>query len=125
MAKHPQNSHRGMFSKSAIAVGSTGIFSPVYSDGTAVMTFESTGGLNLVGTLSLGGSGEDIAQDSTGIDLPGTFTLSGSAGKDISQDSTGALLIPTTLSLLAGSTAVVLAANSTGLTIDSAQISTA
>ncbi len=125
MTKHPQNSHRGLFSKASIMLGSVGIFAVNYSENTAALTFNSTGGADLVGTLSLGGSGEDIAQDSTGIDLPGTLTLSGSAGKDLSQDSTGALLIPTTLSLLFGSTAIVLAANSTGLTIDSAQISTA
>lgn len=126
MAKHPQNSHRGMFSKSAIAVGSTGIFSPIYSDGTAIMTFESTGNLNLVAGVSLSGSGKDITQDSTGVlDIPAGILPSSKSTAAITGDSTGVVLAAGALTILSGSTGVILAANSTGFTIDGAQISTA
>ena len=122
---HPQNSHRGLFSKSVIKMGSTGLFSVNYSTGTAVLTFDSTAVANFAGDLSISGSGKDMSQDSTGVlDLPSSLALSG-VGADMSQNSTGALLIPNDLSMLAGSTAIVLAANSTGMTIGGAQISTA
>ena len=106
MAKHPQNSHRGLFSKSSIMLGSVGIFAVNYSEGTAALTFNSTGGADLVGTLSLGGF-----------------------GKDMSQNSTGSLVLPTSGDLNFGTT-VFLSANSTGLAIavgtgSAAQISTA
>ena len=126
MAKHAQNSHRGLFSKSAIVVGSTGIFSNIYSDGTAIMTFESTGNLNLVAAISLSGSGKDITQDSTGqLDIPAGILPSSKSTAEITGDSTGAVLASGGLTIYSGSTGVVLAANSTGLTIDAAQISTA
>lgn len=129
---HPQNSHRGLFSKSAIQVGSAGIFSVNYSTGTAAVTFDSTAVANFVGDLSMSGSGKDLAQDSTGVlDLPAGLALSGK-GKDLTQNSTGALLIPQNLSMLSavGATAIIVAANSTGVTIAvgtgaAAQISTA
>ena len=126
MTPRPQGSFRGFFAKQGLAVaGSTGILSPTYSMNTAIITFESTGNVNLKGKISLGGSGKDIASDSTGvIDFPAAISLNAS-GVNISQDSTGVFFIPDTLSMLSGSTAVVLAANSTGMTIGGAQISTA
>ena len=151
---HTQNTPRGLLVKQAIGFGSTGIFATNYSEGTAIMTCDSTGVVDFAGSISIGGSGENIAQDSTGIDLPGTLTLGGEAGEDISQDSTG-LDLPGTLTLggqagkdisqnstsfflpgsfsfvsPTGGTAILLAANSTGFTIKvgtgaAAQISTA
>ena len=116
--KHPQNSGRGLLGKKAIGFDSTGLFALHYSHGTAVMVSDSTGVIDFVGNISIGGSGEDIAHDSTGMDLPGTLTLGGQAGKDISQNSTS-FFIPGSFSFLSavGSTAVLLAANSTGFTI--------
>jgi hypothetical protein len=132
MAGHPQSSHRGFFSKSKIAVGSSGIFAANYSEETAILTFDSTAVANFAGDLSISGSGQDMSQDSTGIlDLPAGLALSGE-GKDLTQNSTGALLIPDSLSMLSavGGTAILVAANSTGVTIKvggagAAQISTA
>ena len=119
MSGHSQNSHRGFFTKSVIKVGAVGIFSVNYSEGTAAVTFDSTSVANFAGDLSISGSGQDLSQDSTGVlDLPAGLALSGE-GKDLAQNSTGALLIPDTLSMLSavGSTAIVLAPNSTGMTI--------
>jgi len=118
MAKHPQNSVRGLLFKGALGFGSTGIFALAYSEGTAVIAVDTTGVMDLAGDLSIGGSGKDMSQDSTGVlDLPSSISLSGS-GKDISQTSTS-IFIPGSLSLLSaeGGTAVLLAGNSTGLTI--------
>lgn len=119
MSGHSQNSHRGLFVKSAIKVGATGIFSVNYSTGTAVVTFDSTAVANFVGDISISGSGKDMSQDSTGVlDLPAGLALSGSE-EDLTQNSTGALLIPNTLSMVYGdgSTAITLEPNSTGIAI--------
>jgi len=125
MAKHPQNSVRGLLFKGALGFGSTGIFALAYSEGTAVISVDTTGVMDLAGDLSISGSGKNMSQDSTGVlDLPSSLALSGE-GEDISQNSTS-LFIPGSLSMLSavGGTAILLAANSTGLTIGGSQITT-
>jgi len=70
MAKHPQNSNRGIFSKSAIMVGSTGIFATNYSENTAAFTFDSTGVPTVaVGTIKIGAM--SLAANSTGLTIGG------------------------------------------------------
>ena len=126
MGNRPQGTPRGLLHKQTIAVGSDGgLYAHNYSTGTAVMTVESTGTVNFAGSISISGSEEDIAQDSTGVDLPGTLTLSGKAGYDITQTA-ASLLIPGSLSMLSavGATAIVISANSTGLLIVTDQIAT-
>ena len=125
MGHRPQGTPRGLLHKVSIAVGSEGgLYAVNYSTGTAVLTVDSTAVVDFAGSISISGSGEDIAQDSTGVDLPGTLTLGGKAGQDISQTA-ASLLIPGSLSMLSavGGTAVVLSANSTGLLIGTDQIS--
>ena len=116
---HPQNSVRGLFRKGAIGVGSTGIFALNYSEGTAIMTSDSTGVLSLVGGIKpTGQANAKITGNSTGALVAGSIFPSGGA-IGITGNST-AIVVPV---LYVG--AMALAANSTGLTIAGAQISTA
>ena len=85
---HPQGTNRGLLAKGALMCGSAGLFSVNYSEGTAILTANSTGEVNMPGKLTLGSN------------------------------------------VVIGSTGIILAANSTGLTIQvgtaaAAQISTA
>ena len=96
MAGHPQNSVRGLFYKGAIGFGSTGIFALNYSTGTAVMTSDSTGIVSTVAGIKPSGQAIALTANSTAIVVPVLYVG-----------------------------AMALAANSTGLTIAGAQISTA
>jgi len=119
MAGHPQNSHRGFFSKGALGVGSTGVFFTNYSKGTAAFTSDSTGVVNSPVGITLGGNANSkITGNSTGTLIAGSIFPSGGA-IGITANST-AVVVPV---LYVG--AMALAANSTGLTIAGAQISTA
>ena len=116
---HPQNSVRGLFRKGAIGFGSTGLFALNYSEGTAVMTSDSTGVVSLVGGIQpTGQANAKLTGNSTGlIAAASIFPSAGAIG--ITANSTG-IVVPI---LYIG--AMALAANSTGVTIAGAQISTA
>ena len=116
---HPQNSVRGLFYKGAIGFGSTGIFALEYSEGTAVFTSDSTGVIDCKVGFTLGGNANSkLTGNSTGILAAASIFPSGGAIA-ITANST-AIVVPV---LYVG--AIPLAANSTGLTISGAQISTA
>jgi len=96
MAKHPQNSVRGLLYKGAIGFGSTGIFALNYSEGTAVLTSNSTGVLSTPAGINPSGQAISLTANSTAIVVPVLYVG-----------------------------AIPLTANSTGLLISGAQISTA
>lgn len=119
MAGHPQSSHRGLFYKGAIGFGSTGIFALAYSEGTAILSVDTTGVTDLAGNLSISGSGKDLSQNSTGVlATPAGITPSG--GTIAMTANSTAIVVPV---LYIG--AMALAANTTGITIAGAQINTA
>ena len=120
MTPRPQGSFRGFFAKQGLAVfGSTGIYSPTYSMNTAILTFNSTGNVDSKISLTLGGNANSaLSGNSTGVKAAASiFPSGGTIG--ITANST-AVVVPV---LYIG--AMALAANSTGVTIAGAQISTA
>ena len=116
---HPQSSPRGLFAKGAILMGSTGLFSSNFSEGTAIIASNSTGIVNFgVGLSPSGDANAQITGNSTGAIVAGSVFPSGGA-IGATANSTG-IVVPV---LYIG--AMALAANSTGVTIAGAQISTA
>ena len=116
---HPQNSVRGLLYKGALGFGSTGVFALNYSEGTAVLTSDSTGILSLVGGIQPSGQANaKLTGNTTGVIAAGSVFPSGGA-VGVTANST-AIVVPV---LYVG--AMALAANSTGLTIAGAQINTA
>lgn len=95
---HPQNSHRGLLSKSRVDVGTPGLFFLDYSANTAALSSDSTGTVSFVGGVQPSGSSTaKMTGDSTGVVFAGDLTLG----------------------------THVLSTNSTGLTVNGAEVSTA
>lgn len=131
---HPQSSPRGNVAHKRIEIG---------TDGTAVLTTNSTGTLLISKGIAIGGETADtIDQNSTALLLSAGLALSGETTDIITQNSTsvnfaGGIKVSGQANgvMTALSTGVVLTAiklgtfwleaNSTGLTIGGAQVSTA
>ena len=119
MSKHPQGSTRGLLYKGAIGFGSTGIFALNYSEGTAVLTSDSTGIVSFAGGVQPSGQANaKLTGNSTGVVAAASiFPSGGSLG--ITADSTAVTIAD---GILIG--AHYLTANSTGLLIGAGQITT-
>lgn len=131
---HPQNSPRTVAAFTRLEMG---------SDGTGVLTSDSTGNLRYSKGISISGETSDvITQNSTGLLLSGGIALSGEETDVITQNSTSVLFAggiqvsgETNATLSGLSTGVVavavkigaqwLTSNSTGILLDGALLATA